>query len=154
MAVDHTAACDAILATLKTPWDAGTVAVAGYVPHLVYEDLEPDLKPHPRDGTLAWARVVIRHADAGQATLTNADRTARFRRFGLVWVQIFVPAIQGGAGAGMALALAKLAQKAYEGKRASGGAVVFTKAAIFERPHDGAWRRCDVKSDFYWDEIH
>jgi hypothetical protein len=71
-----------------------------------------------------------------------------------VWVQIFVPAT-GGIAWTTAQALAIVAQKAYEGKRAGGtlpGDVVFLDASIFDRDLDGAWARADCKVQFYWDE--
>jgi hypothetical protein len=144
---------DSILGVLKTKWDADTPALNGatIVP-LVYELTEPDLKQHPRDSAKPWARVVVRHADAGKTSLTASDKTARYRRVGIVWVQVFVPAGYGSAFT-LARQLAQVAQAAYEGKRSPDGAVVFTKAAIADMTKDGAWVRRDMKASFYWDEV-
>lgn len=143
---------DAILSTLKVAWDANTAAIAGTVPQLVYEFLEPDLKPHPADSQQPWARVIVRHSDAAKTSLANSDRVSRYRRVGLVWVQIFVPAGFGSAWT-KAGDLADVAQAAYEGKRALGGRVVFTKVPIIDVAKDGPWVRKDIKAFFYWDEV-
>lgn len=143
---------DAILGTLKAAWDANTPAITTTAPQLVYEFLEPDLKPHPADSTQPWARVVIRHTDAGKMTLANSDGVARYRRIGLVWVQIYMPAGFGSAWT-TAGSLAVVARNAYEGKRALGGRVVFGKVPIIDVAKDGAWVRKDVKASFYWDEV-
>lgn len=154
MAFDYVQAVDAILGTIKVAWDAGTPALTGGpVPQLVFESLENDLKPHPRDGTLPWARAVVRHADASKITLNNDVGTARYRRIGVAWVQVFVPATSAKEWT-LGQQLAMVAQNAYEGKRAGEGkSVVFTKVSIQDRPKDGAFYVFDVKANFYWDQI-
>jgi hypothetical protein len=154
MAATLVSASDAILSTLKTAWDAnaGTI-VGGSTPTLVYEALEPDLKPHPRDTGSAWARVVLRHQDSEKVTLNNSDRAARYRRYGLVWVQVFTPR-KGAADYTVAQELAAMVRLAFEGRRAAGDAVCFKRATVMDVPPEGSWWRFDVKVDFYWDEIH
>lgn len=155
MAIDYVGAEDAILGTLKTQWDSDTPALmppGQPEPQLVYEAEEQDLKPHPRDGTVAWARVVVRHSDASKVTLNSSFSNARYRRVGIVWIQVFAPA-NDATGRTLGQRLAMVAQKAYEGKRAANGEVVFTKAAISERLKDGPWFLFDVKVSFYWDQI-
>lgn len=153
---DHISATDAILGTLKVYWDANAAAANGGVePILIFEANESDLKPHPRDGTVAWARAVIRHSTSHKVTLSSAPGAGRFRRYGLVWVQIFVPAVSASVYT-VAQSLAIVAQKAYEGKRSGPtlpGDVLFLDASIMDRPLDGAWARNDCKVDFYWDEV-
>lgn len=146
-------ATDAILGTLKTYWDAHAGSVNGsVVPTLVYEFLESDLKPHPRDTSKPWARVVVRHGDGNKVTLNNSDGVARYRRLGVAWVQVFVPAAYGSAWT-VAQQLAAVAQFAYEGKRALDGTVVFTKVTMSDHARDGASVRKDVKVYFYWDDV-
>jgi hypothetical protein len=151
--VTQVEATDLILGQFKTRWDADSGALNGsVVPTIVYEATEPDLKPHPRDSALPWARIVVRHNDAIKVTLNCENGTARYRRTGLAWVQVFVPS-DGAEAWTKAQRLAIVAQKAYEGQRAAGGAVVFTKAAILDRPKDGPWFTFDIKVNFYWDEV-
>lgn len=145
---------DAILRTLKDAWDANAQALtpsAAYLPVIVYEALEADLKPHPRDGDKAWARAVVRNNDAGLATLANANGVRRRRRYGLVWIQVFVQA--SATGWTLASQLAEVALKAYEGKRAANGSAVFIRCSITDQPQDGNWVRKDVKAMFYWDDV-
>lgn len=155
MATTLDTAVDAILSTFKVRWDTDTPAITGGdVPLVCYEATEEDLKTHPKDSTLPWARLVIRHANGpGKVTLNNAAGCARYRRTGIVWVQVFTPS---GSPPNWLLCqkLARVAQDAYEGKRAAeGNSVVFTKATIIDKPKENAWFRYDVKVEFYWDEI-
>jgi hypothetical protein len=151
MATTLVDATDAILSQFRTVWNAGAGAlVGGSAPEIVYEALEPDLKVHPRDSSNPWVRIVIRHNDAPKVSLTNAEGVAKYRRVGIVWMQVFCPAA-GGQNWTLGQRLAMLAQTAFEGKRA--GSVVFTKVAINDRPRDGAWLTFDVKGNFYWEEV-
>jgi hypothetical protein len=153
MALDYVSATDAILSTLKVQWDADTPAiVGGAAPVLVFDTNEQTLKPNPEDSTKPWARAVVRHGGAQKVTLNNAVGQGRYRRMGLVWVQIYVPFSDGSAYT-TAQRLAQVAQKAYEGRRSGGGEVVFTESAIQDRAPEGQWFRYDVKTSFYWDEI-
>lgn len=152
---DFVSATDAILSTLKVYWDANAAAFNGGIePILVYEANEPDLKTHPRETGTAWARAVIRHNGSYKVSLVGVTGAARYRRTGLVWVQIFVPATSGMAYTTVQR-LAIVCQKAYEGKRSGPtlpGDVLFTNATILDRPLDGSWVRADCKISFYWDE--
>lgn len=153
MALNYATAIDAILGTFKVAWDANTPALTGALaPVIVYESSEPDLKPHPKDSTLPWARAVVRHADTSKVTLASDTGTARYRRPGLAWVQIFVPA-NSAKDWFLAQSLAMAAQAAFEGKRSPGDGVLFTAASIHEVPREAAWFRFDVKVGFYWDQV-
>lgn len=157
MSTDIVSATDSILAAFKVAWDAGSPAFnGGVIPTIVYEMLEPDLKPHPRDESLAWVRVVIRHLSSMKVTLTSATGSARYRREGIVWLQIFVPRTSA-LDYTNTQRLAIVAQKAYEGKRAglgggSAGDVQFYDVAIMERPMEAGFVRYDVKTKFCYDE--
>jgi hypothetical protein len=153
MPTNYVDAEDTILGMLKTAWDASAPALftPPYTPALVYESQEADLKPHPRDGSKAWARAVVRTADGRSAAIGKAPTgLARFRRFGIAWVQIFVPA-KFASGWTQASQLASIAQQAYEGKA---GHVTFTRVQLVDLPQDGNWVRKDVKAFYSWDELH
>jgi hypothetical protein len=151
MATDYLSATDSILSKFKVAWDANSPAlVGGSAPTVVYESTESDLKPHPRDSGSPWARIVIRHGDGNKVTLNNEAGTARYRRIGIVWVQVFTKN-EGAENWTLGQQLAQVAHRAFEGERFPGG--VFTKTATFDRPRDGAWITFDVKANFYWDEI-
>lgn len=153
MSTTYNQAIDAVLGQLKVAWDANTTAIAGYVPHLVYEFLEADLQPHPKDSGKIWARVTVRHNDSNKASLANSDKVARYRRVGWAHVELYVPATFGSDWT-LAQTLAEVAQQAYEGKRTTSGAsVVFTHVQLIDHPRDAAWVRKDVKAYFYWDQV-
>lgn len=136
---------DSILGRFKSKMDAEAPTI-----QVVYESSEPSLKPHPRDSGRAWARIVVRHNDATKNSLPNADGMIHFRRYGFVWVQIFVPADFASAW-GTASDLAEIAQQAYE--RVADTSVTFLKAAVIDKPNEGRWVRKDMKAFFYWDEV-
>lgn len=153
--MDYITAEDAALGQLRTIWNAETPAITGgAVPTLVFEATETDLNPHPRASGLPWARVVVRHNDGAskKVTLASDQGTARYRRWGMVWVQVYVPGT-GAVDRTLAQSLAMLVQKAYEGKRAAAASMVFLGVAVTERPKDGQWFTWDVKAGFYWDQI-
>lgn len=153
MSTNLISATDAILASLKTQWDADTPAITTTIPVVVNEILEPDLKEHPRQTGLPWARIAIRHATGRKVTLNNDAGTARYRREGIVWIQVFVPRNDGSSYTTIQQ-LAMVAVKAYEGKRAGpAGDVVYTDVSMQEKPIDGSFLHYDVKVAFYWDEI-
>lgn len=155
MSTNLVSATDAILSTLKTAWDAGAPAiVGGPATAPVYEILEPDLKPHPRDSGNSWCRITIRHNDdSKKVSLTDSARRARYRRTGLAWVQVFSPR-KGASYYTQLQALATLVGHAFEGKRSAADGVNYTQVAVIDQPPEAAWFRYDVKVAFMWDEIH
>lgn len=154
MALDYETATDAILTMFRVTMNAGSPALNGAVAlPLVFEQTEPDLTQHPKDSGVAWARAVVRHADAQKVTLRSNSNGARYRRVGLLWVQIFVPA-HSPKDWTKAQRLAMVAQAGFEGARTPGGdGVVFQSASIIEVPRDGASFRFDLKVAFTWDEL-
>lgn len=154
MALDYEAACDAILTRFREAMNTGSPALNGTVPlALVFEPTEADLITHPKDSGIAWARAVVRHADSQKVTLKTNTNGARFRRTGLLWAQIFVPA-HSAKDWTKAQRLAMVAQAGFEGKRTPGDGVLFLTSSIIEVPRDGAYFRFDLKVTFTWDEIH
>lgn len=153
MALDYETATDAVLARLKEVMDAGSPDLNDAVPlTLVFEPTEPDMAPHPKDSDAAWARAVVRHADAHKATLASASGSSRYRRQGMLWVQIFVPA-HSAKDWTKSQRLAMIVQAGFEGTRTPGDGVLFVTSSIIEVPRDGAYFRFDVKVTFYWDQI-
>lgn len=147
MAIGYDDACDTILSLGKVAWDAEAPSLNETVlPVLVYENIEKDLKPHPRDSKKTWARLVIRHSTGAAAALGQH----RFRRTGIVWGQVFVP-YEDGLSPAKASALARILQKAYEVTR--GSAVSFKDVTVAEKGPDGVFYRVDCMAKFWWDEI-
>lgn len=153
MSLNITSAVDAILGRFKTQWDADTPAITTTAPTVVYESIESTLRPHPSDTSAPWVRVTIRHATSRKATLNS--QTARYRRTGFIFVQVFVPWVDGTSYDQVDL-LAAVAQDAFEGKTAGdddGHGVVFTNAVVKEMPKDGIFLRRDCIVEYYWDSI-
>lgn len=147
---DMVAAEDAMLLRLKTAWDADAAAIAGALPEIVYALTHRDLMPEQRDTTKAWTRITIRHGDSRKATLANDVGAARYRRTGVLFVQIFVPFVDASSYT-VCQRLAMLAQSAYEGERDTD--LVYKTASIQDRSPDGGFVRRDVVVSFYWDQV-
>lgn len=148
---DMITAEDAMYLRLKTAWDAGAgTLVGGPTPELVYALTERDLMPEERDTSLPWARITLRHGDSRKVTLANATGTARYRRTGVLFIQIFVPFVDGSSFT-TCQRLAMLAQTAYEGERDTD--LVYKTAAIQDRAPDGGFVRRDVVITWYWDQV-
>lgn len=135
-----TEARNLITAHFQTAWDAQTPPV----PLLIYDDRHTDLPDNA-----PYARITVRHNVMDQRTL-GATGNRRFRRFGVVTVQIFAISNQGLA---LADVFAKVALDAFEGKNTASDQVEFRNARINEIGEDGPWFQINVVSDFDYDEI-
>lgn len=129
---------DDIFSAFKAAWGVTTFPV-------VWPD-KPAEKP---SGRTPWARVTIRHAGGFQATLSNINGQRRWRRNGVVIVQVFTPS---GEGLSRAYDLAKIACDAFEGVSTPRG-VWFRNARINEVGPDGDWQQVNVLADFEYDEV-
>lgn len=104
------------------------------------------------DDPLPWARVAINHnpGAGGQATLSGDTGQRRYRRFGVVTVQIFTPF---GGGQLKAHRLVRVAMSAFEGVDLAPSGVIFRNARFTEVGQDGAWLQTNVTADFEYDEV-
>lgn len=146
MAIDVVSATDVILSDLKVLWDVQAAVLVTPTPVLVFEPLEKSLLPHPADAALPWARVVVQHV-TGRAAAIGPHR---WRRTGLVLVNVFVPFTDGSSFT-LAQRLAKIAQEAYE--TPADTRVKYPRVDYKERGRDGTFYRVDVVANFWWDEI-
>ena len=87
--------------------------------------------------------------DAEQATLSGPIGRRRFRRFGVLIVQLLVPSGRGLSGG---TDYAKLIQDAYEGVTSPGG-VIFRNVRVNEIGQSGSFYQTNVSADFEYDEI-
>lgn len=138
---DITTARDEILDHFTTAWNAQTPPV----PLLLYDDRHEDL---PNDA--AYARITVRHALMDQQTVGGNTGSRRFRRFGVVTVQIF--AITGD-GLQEADRLATIAHDAFEGQKTGDDRVFFRNVRINEVGQEGPWFQTNVIADFDWDTV-
>jgi hypothetical protein len=133
---------DAILLHFTTAWNLATPPV----PRLLYDDKARDL---PDDAP--YARITIQHTASVQATVGGkASGGQRFRRFGLVTVQIFT---LSGDGLTSADVLVDLALDAFEGENTGLDAIEFRNARANEVGQDGPWHQTNVIAEFNYDRV-
>jgi hypothetical protein len=82
MADTYAEARDAIQGLIVPAWDTATSTAP-----LMFDNLDED----PTDGAV-WGRLTIKHTGGGRA---NIGPNGRFRRTGMIFVQIFVPKNSG-----------------------------------------------------------
>jgi hypothetical protein len=129
---------DEMLAVFKAAWDT-----TDYDANVVYSD--KDGRPA---NAAAWARVVLRHADGGQASLADHDGKRRWKAIGTLWVQVYGPA---GDGEVLTMALAQTVLNAY--RTARGGGVWYRNPRKREAPSSGDFSQVNVLVDFQYDEV-
>lgn len=112
--------------------------------------LYPDTKAEPIPATGAWCRITVSHNTSRHATLGGETGNRRFRRFGIVTVQIFT---EYGDGQVTADRLATIARDAFEGEVTSPGRVIFRNVRVVDVGQDGPWTQTNVLAEFEYDEI-
>lgn len=142
MSLTRKEAVDEICAVFKTAWDT-----TGHGSRVKYDNVgNTSVPPSGQD---PWARVAIRHATSAQASLSGTVGSRRFRRTGVLTVQVFEPAGQGLSGT---TDLPKIVQDAFEGVSTPGG-VWFRDVAINEIGPDKSYFQTNVVAFFEYDEI-
>lgn len=131
---------DLITAHFVALWNAQS----GTAPLLVYDDRHKDLPANA-----PYARITVRHNVMDQRTLGNTGNR-RFRRFGVVVVQIFTVANDGLTKADV---FAKVALDAFEGNSTAPDEVHFRNVRVNEEGENGNWFQTNVLADFDYDEI-
>ena len=136
---------DEILLHFTTKWDAGTPPI----PLLFYDDKHRDLPPNA-----PYARITIKHNVFPQvtigATVANGGNGVRFRRFGIVTVQVFE---LSGDGLTSSDVLVDLALDAFEGEKTGLDRVEFRNARANEIGQDGPWFQTNVIAEFTYDRV-
>lgn len=129
------AARDEMLAVFKTAWDTTGYAVT-------WSDVPGAVPP----SSAPWARVVVRHAEGRQGSLTDANGAKLHTYTGTLWAQIFVPI---GQGVSMGYTLARLVLQAYRDAR---GAVWYRNQRFREAGNSGAFEQVNCLIDFTYDD--
>lgn len=136
---------DEILSYFTTIWNAQTPPV----PSLMYDDKHNDL---PDDAS--WARIKVQHNAVRQVTVGGRVSTGgggmRFRRVGLITVQIFTPV---GDGLTQSDTLVDLVVDAFEGEDTGSDRVEFFNTRSNEVGSEGAWHQTNVIAEFRYDRI-
>lgn len=130
-------------ALFKAAWEAEEISRDLPV---LYGDV-PGLLP-PSEGN--WARITVQHQEGFQATLSGATGNRRFRRLGVVTVQVFT---EFGDGQVDADALGIITKNTFEGEVTSPGRVIFRNVRLNEVGQDGQWFQTNVLADFEYDEV-
>ncbi len=143
--LDHDAAANAIQARFKIQWDADSAAVAGSIPPVEWDNLEPLIPP-----SAPWARVNVEHNLGNQASMGETGNRL-FDRLGLVTVQIF---IVRGQGVTLARQLGNIAVNAFEGKTAGPDQEIWFRNVRFNEigPSD-KWFQANVIAEFEYSTL-
>ena len=142
----RSAARDEILLHFTTAWNAGTPPI----PLLFYDDKHRDLPPDA-----PYARITVKHSPVGPqvtvgATVARGGNGVRFRRFGVVTVQVFEIS---GAGLTNSDDLVDLALDAFEGEKTGLDRIEFRNAHAIEIGQDGPWHQTNVIAEFNYDRV-
>lgn len=132
-------AVDEMLAIFKTVWDD-----TGYT--AIYTDVAGS-KPTVQE---PWARVTVKHAIGGQASLSDDTGKKVFTQLGTIFIQIFAPQ---GAGQVQARDLAQLLLVAYSKRKNGVGSVWYRNQRMKEIGSDGAFDNTNVLIDFTYDDL-
>jgi len=110
----------------------------------------PDVAAQKPPTSGAWARVDIKHNTSRKATLSNGVGMRRFRRTGLLTVQIFTPP---GDGQVLSDQLTIIVKNAFEGVTTSPGRVMFRDVWLREVGQGGNFYQVNVLAEFEYDEV-
>lgn len=130
-------AVDEMLSIFKTVWDD-----TGYT--AIYTDVTGS-KPVVQE---PWARVTVKHAVGGQASLSDDTGKKIYTQVGTIFIQLFAPQ---GAGQVQARDLAQLVLVAYS--KNGGGSVWYRNQRMKEIGSDGAFDNTNVLIDFTYDDL-
>jgi hypothetical protein len=103
------------------------------------------------DAATTWLRVSVKHNPAlfGQSSLTGEVGTRRFSRFGIAFIQIFVPV---NDGLDQTDKIIQMLLDTFEGARTPNG-IRFRNVGATEQGVSGAWQQSNVTANFSYDQI-
>lgn len=112
--------------------------------------LYPNVTEEIPTGQEEWARLNIQFTSGRQVTMGGIG-CRRFRRLGIVFVQVFSPKL--GEGLSDINALAKIVSDAFEGKATANGVWFRNVSPPLEAAGDGDFYQANISVDFEFDEI-
>lgn len=127
---------DEIFAIFKEVWDP-----TGYT--AVYNDVRSQVPA----SEIVWARVTLRHATAGAATLGHIGGKRVYNRSGTLFVQVFTPSGDGSTSG------LRAAQKVVDAYQRVHGNVQFANARLNEIGSNGAFEQFNVLVDFSYTDM-
>lgn len=143
------AARSSIYLAVKTAWDAGA-STTGKT--LIYENTTANIPPD-EVGTTGepdiWGAVRVLSSNSRVQSLIGAEGVRRYRRVGVVVVELYTPAGNGLVSAG---AVVKVVLDGLEGQTTANG-VYFRDADVREEGVSGPWFLTVVTVNFEYDEV-
>jgi len=136
MASNQIEAQDALLTQITNVWSANANGAPLY-----YDNQDVDRPERPS----MFGRAIVRHATATRTTVGNN----RFRRFGTVYVQLFVPQ---GTGTTIIRELSDAIAHSLEESPSSLG-IRIGDVDINELGSDGTYFQINVSADFNYDRV-
>lgn len=138
-------AYDDVLTLFKAVWDpTGNTAIYDNVTKgKPTDEVAPGGAPEP------WARVKYQLGAQFQSSLSNEAGKKRWTQTGFVVIQIFIPT---GEGLNSALALAKIVNDGFRGKKTP-NQVWIRNSNLDIVGVSGEWFQVNVLTDFEYDEI-
>jgi hypothetical protein len=125
-----------IRSRFETQWTALRPAVTA-----IFDNVGDTAKPEDE----AWIRLVVLPGNSGQVEF---GMTRRWRRAGVVSVQIFVPA---ASGTGLAMELGDTVKTIFEGLTVSG--LIFRATSLNRVGLDGPWLQYNANTPYQADEL-
>lgn len=147
--ITQNAARDEIFTLFKNAWDL-SIAIAGYVPEIDYQGMQPLAPP---DVSKHWCRVSIQTVGEHQASLANdggMPGTRTYTTFGLIFIQIFSPRSASNAFE-EGILLGQIAKAAFRGKTTP-GKIWFRNVRLNELAPENSFYRLNVVAEFEYDE--
>lgn len=139
-------ASDAMQSKFKTAWDAS----ATNPDYVDYENVPvANGITLPPDANISWARVTIRNVTGNQESFSRYTGQRRFRRAGVMTVQIFIPL---GTGLSELYSLGKIVTDAFQSGSTT-NQVWFRNVRLNEVGSDGEFYQGNVLIDFVYSEI-
>jgi hypothetical protein len=127
--------------TIRSRFDAQWSSLRPTIP-VFFDNAGDDVQP-PQNS--AWVRLTVLPGSSQQVEM---GRLRRWRRAGVVAVQIFVPA---ASGTGLAQELGDTVRDIFEGLTVS--SVIFRATSLNRVGLDGAWLQYNANTNFQADEL-
>lgn len=150
-AANQAAARNEVMALLNTAWLAN--GTSADVP-LLWDNVSGNAPPKPDSTGKAeagsWARAQMRHNVGGQVSLADDQGRRRWRRSGIITVEVYTPL--GTGFDRLHDELVQIVKDAFEGKTTVSD-IIFSDVAPREIGPDGPWFQSNVLIAFEYDEV-
>lgn len=138
MIASRTDARDRILTPLKAVVDAQSL-------YAIYDDTSSEV---PKDGTVTWVRISVKHANGSRSSLGRQDNKSKHTQSGFVFVEIYTSREDGLVDSDVLSAAF-----AESFRSPTDGDIWFRDVSEVEMGEDGNWFRTDVIAEFEYDLI-